>query len=296
MKPFPAWRLLPLSALLTLCVCSCKKNDNAASTPATQSSTETLLMNATNAASDGDNVESDEISDVISTDSSNDCRTVTFDTSKTVYPHVRTIDYGSGCTGEDGITRKGKRITTFYASDSTAAPGTMVTQTTFENYYVGDINITGTVTVYIDSSSTADTLKLKMVANRTLTSSDGDLRTINGATYWKMIAGNNTTTRHDNVWQITGSLSGNETLDGATQITWTSLIDAANPVIKPVVCDHRTQGAMDIQLNITTGGNATFTEHLDYGNGACDNAATLSINGGTAKTITLPLEFFPLSL
>lgn len=294
MKPFLAWRLLPLSALLTLCVTSCKKNDNP-TTPA-QSTTATLLTSATNAAADASNIESQDMEDVVAGDSSTDCRIITFDPSKNVYPHTRTVDFGSGCTGLDGITRMGKRITEVYANEMTAAPGTLISETTFENYSVDGIGITGTVVVYIDSSSTEDTLMLKSVANRTLTSSDGDVKTINGTTYWKRIAGSNTVIRHDDVYQITGSNYGAETLDGATQITWTSMIDINNPVIKPVSCQHRTQGAIDVQLQIVTGGTSNFTEHLDYGDGSCDDAATLSINGGTAKDITLPLYFWPLSL
>jgi len=294
MKPFLSWRLLPLCAVLTLCVLSCKKNDNP-TTPA-QSTTATLLMNATNTAADASNIESQDMEDVVAGDSSTDCRTITFDTSRTVYPHVRTVDFGSGCTGADGITRKGKRITTVYADEMTASTGTKISETTFDNYYVGNINITGTVMVYIDSSSSADTLILKSVANRTLTSDDGDVKTVNGTNYWKRISGGSTVNRHDDVYEITGSDYGAETLDGATQITWTSQTDANNPVIKPVSCDHRTQGAIDVQLQIVTGGTANFTEHLDYGDGSCDDVATLSINGGTAKQITLPLYFWPLSL
>lgn len=253
-------------------------------------------MNATNTAADASNIESQDIEDVVAGDSSTDCRVITFDTSKTVYPHIRTVDFGSGCTGADGITRKGKRITTYYVDPKTAAPGTMITETTFENYYVNDMNVSGTVMAYVDSSSTADTLITKLVANRILSASDGDSKTLNGTSYWKRISGGDTPTRQDDVYQITGSAYGAETLDGATQITWTSVTDATNPVIKSVSCDNRTQGAIDVQLHIVTGGDATFTEHLDYGNGNCDDVATLSINGGTAKEIILPLYFWPLSL
>lgn len=295
MKSLLSWRYLPLCAILFVSVLSCKKNDGINS-PTGQQQTETLLMNATNAAADATNLESQDMEDVVASDSSSDCRTITFDTSKTVYPHVRTINFGNGCTGDDGITRKGKRITTFYANAATAAPGTMVSETTFQDYYVNDINVTGTVTAYIDSASTSDTLIMKLVANKALSSTEGDTKTINAVNYWKKIEGNTTLNRQDDVYEITGSASGNETLDGATQIEWTSQTDAAKPVIKPVSCDHRTQGGLNIQLHIITGGDATFTEYLDYGDGTCDDVATLSINGGTPKEVTLPLYFWPLSL
>lgn len=295
MKPFLSWRSLPLCAVLTLCAVSCKKNDNPVSA-SSQQTTETLLMNATNVAADATNLQSMDMEDVMGSDSAADCRTITYDTSKTVYPHVKTVDYGNGCIGPDGIIRKGKRIITVYADALTASPGTLISVTTFDNFSVNDINISGTVQSYIDSTSTADVPVMKNVAEKTLSTSDGDVKTLSSVNYWKKIEGVHTLNRHDDVFEITGSASGNEILDGATEMQWSSQISSDNRVIKPVSCDFRTQGTMDIQLHIITGGSANFTEHLDYGDGTCDDKATLSINGGTAKEITLPLYFWPLSL
>ncbi|QEC66219.1 hypothetical protein FRZ67_02440 [Panacibacter ginsenosidivorans] len=295
MKPSLSRRLLPLCALLTICVLSCKKNESSASTTS-QQTTETLLMNATNVAADATNLQSMDMEDVMGSDSAADCRTITYDTLKTVYPHVKTVDYGTGCMGPDGVMRKGKRIITVYADALTASPGTLISVTTFEDFYVDDINIKGMVQSYIDSTSTADVPVIKNVAEKILSTSDGDSKTISSVNYWKKIEGVNTLNRHDDVFEITGSASGNETLDGATEMQWSSQINSEHHVIKPVSCDFRTKGAIDIQLHIITGGSSNFTEYLDYGDGTCDNKATLSINGGTAKEITLPLYFWPLSL
>ena len=290
-----SWRMLPLCALLSLFVLSCQKTNNP-STPSSRQQTDALLMSATNTVVEAGNLEGQDVEDIAGPDSVPDCRVVTFDTSRTVYPHVKTIDFGTGCTGPDGITRSGKKIITYYANPDTAPIGTQFSLTTYDSFYVSGVNVTGTIKSYIDSLSTAGTPVIKNVAEKTLAASNGDSKTVNSTNYWKKIEGANTMIHSDDVFEITGSGYGNETLDGATEIEWTAQVDSAHHVIKPASCYWRTQGALDIQLHIITGGDANFTEYLDYGDGTCDDKATLSINGGTAQEVTLPLFFWPLSL
>lgn len=289
------WRPLLLCLLVSVVVLSCQKNDKppASSTP---TQTETLLMNATNDVIQAGSLESQDVSDIVDSDSVSSCRTVTYEPAANVYPHKKIIDYGSGCTGLDGVTRKGKKIITFYANPDSASAGTMFSKTTFENYYVDTVQMTGTLQSYVQAAAHPGPLIIKNVANKGLLGSNGDSKTFTATTYFKLIEGANTATRMDDVFQITGTAQGNETLDGATAIQWKSTIDQLNPVIKPADCGWRTKGSVDVSLHIVTGGGADFTEVLNYGNGDCDNKATLSINGGTPQDITLPLLFWPLSL
>ena len=77
-----------------------------------------------------------------------------------------------------------------------------------------------------------------------------------------------------------------------------SHLDLAHPLIKPFACKYRVQGVVtaDIHLaNAPKGDLIQLDERLDYGNGECDDIATLSINGGAAKQVTLPLRFWPLN-
>ena len=282
-------------ASFALFVISCQKNDHPV-TSAQQSSVQTLLMNATNDVVQSASLESSDVEDILGSGDSSTCPTITFDTSKTVYPHVKKVNYGAGCTGEDSLKREGEKIITYYADPDTASAGTLISEVAFNHFSVNDINVTGSVKSYIDSSSTNHNRIIKVVTSKTLKGTNGDTKTFTGITYWKKIEGCNTMMRKDDVFQITGNASGTETLDGATQIEWTSTISSSNPVIKPADCNHRVKGTVNVALHIATGGNSNFTEVLDYGNGNCDNKATLSINGGTAQDITLPLYFWPLSL
>jgi hypothetical protein len=279
---------------LFLTVVSCQKNDHPI-TSGPQSSTQSLLMNATNDVVQAAALESSDVEDILGSGDSSSCPMISFDTSRNVYPHVKTVDYGSGCMGKDSINRTGKKIVTVYANRDTASPGTLVSVATFEGYTINGMSDTGSVKTYVDSSSTSAMRVYKIVLSQTLISTNGDSKTFTGTHYWKQMQGGTTTTSKDNVFQITGTSSGTETLDGATQFTYTATISSTNPVIKRGDCDRRVQGSIDVAIKLTSG-NSNFTEVLDYGTGDCDNKATLTINGGTPQEITLPLYFWPLSL
>lgn len=292
--------LLTAISLLCITAMSCKKNDAPTTTP-TQTATQNLLMNATNDIVSMSAQENTEVGDVIGSDvmgsgDSSSCRTATFDPSRKVFPHQKTIDYGSGCVCMDGLTRAGKKMIMIYANPDSSAAGTLVSETTFSNFSVDGVNIQGDVKTYVNSPAIPGPRVLKVVANKNLSDSKGNTKTFTATSYWTQTTGAGTLTHRDDIYQITSSASGNETLDGATAIQWTSNTDPLHPVIKPGDCYYRTQGGLQINLHVVTGGGSDFTEYLDYGDGNCDNNATLSINGGTPQAVTLPLVFFPLSL
>jgi hypothetical protein len=293
------YRLIPASLLLCLSLASCKKNDSL--TSPLQTTTQSLLMRATNDIFTAGNQQSQEVADIlgsgvmVSPDSS-DCRVITYNPSRNVYPHVKIVDFGNGCTSADGITRKGKKLITVYADWRTAAAGTLISEATFSDFYIDDVNVTGNVKTYIDTAAMPEPLALKIVSTKTLTSNNGDVLTFTATNYWLQTQGSTTSSNQDNVFQITGTASGNEMLDGSTMVLWSSDTDPMHPVIKKGDCDFRSQGALQVQLQIQSGGISNFTEYLDYGNGDCDNIASLSINGGEPQQVSLPLFFWPLSL
>ncbi len=292
-------RFLTAAALVCIGFISCKKNDVSQPSSSAQSSTQTLLTQATNVITDASNQQNADASEALGTattmsSDSTDCSVVTFNPSKDVYPNLKTVDFGNGCTGPDGLTRSGKKLVTVYANWKTALNGTLLTETTFSNFWVDSVNVSGNVKIYIDSSCKEGPLALRIVTNKTFTDIKGNTSTFTGVTYWKQIAGDTTTTRADNIYQITGSASGTEVLDGATASTWSSKVDSQNPVTKMGDCYYRSKGGIDATLKLATG--SVFHEYLNYGDGSCDNKATLTINNGTPQDITLPLRFWPISL
>ena len=294
-----SFSLLPVAAIALMFLSSCQKNNTPVTQPVT-SGQSGQLMTATNAVytsgvSDNETMNVVVVSADV-TDSLSNCATITFAPSRSVFPHQKIIDFGSGCPGADGHTRKGKKIVTVLVDPKTAAPGDEISEITFENYYFDTINITGVVKAYLVSSNNPGPRVMKFVSEKSIFSPDGSKNIINSTHEVTQTAGANTMMRSDDVFQIAGHAEGTETLDGATIFTWTSDVDSTHPVIKPAACNYRTQGGLNINIHLLTGGDALFTEYLDYGDGSCDNTATLSINGGTPKQVTLPLFFWPLSL
>lgn len=293
------FRFIPAGALLCFSLYSCKKNDVPTSSTPSQTTTQSLLMQATNTIANAGVEQSDDMSELfgsatmIPADSS-ECKMVSYNPARNMFPHLTTVDYGSGCTGADSITRSGKKFITVYASWKTAAAGTLLSQTTFSDFWIDSINVSGNISTYLDSAAMPGPLALKVVTSKTFTDMKGNTTTFSETAYWVQTAGDSTTTKSDNVYQITSSSSGSEVLDGATVLTWTSMIDPNHPIIKKGDCYYRSSGIENTVLTLS--GGTVFNEVLDYGNGTCDNYATLTINGGTPQQVALPLRFWPLSL
>ncbi|MEP6467377.1 MAG: hypothetical protein ABJB05_13800 [Parafilimonas sp.] len=292
-------RFLPAAALLCIAFASCKKNDQSIPQPSSQATTASMLLSANNTITNGGSQQMEAVSDVVGSSivmagDSSDCRMVTFSPSRTMYPHLKTVDFGTGCAGIDGRFRSGKKLITVYADWQTAPAGTLISQTTFSDFYVDSVNVSGNVKVYIDTAASPGPLALKIVANKTFTDSKGNTSTFISTDYCLQTAGSATTTKEDNVYQITGGATGTEVLDGSLAVSWTSTIDPSDPVIKMGDCMYRSKGGLIIQLTLE--GSSVFNEYLNYGDGTCDNNATITINNGTPQQVTLPLYFWPLSL
>ncbi|MBZ5858463.1 hypothetical protein [Flavihumibacter profundi] len=190
------------------------------------------------------------------------------------FPVKVTIDFGTGCTGKDGRTRKGKIITVY--SGLLIKPGS-VAETTFDNYYVNDIKVEGTHRIENKSTSDQLTFETKVIDGK-ITHLNGDyanwnrVRTITQVDGWgtPRLPG-------DDVFNIVGNGSG--TVHKGTQVaTWTST--NIEPLVKNFDCHWIVKGKQAIQRNDGPQGI------LDFGNGDCDNKATITVNGVSAE-ITL---------
>jgi hypothetical protein len=281
-------KLIPTGALLCLVLASCKKNE-AVTSPSSPTSSPlaktTSMIGAMATESDLEVADALVSSDKASNSSS--CRTITYIPSEDVYPHTKIVDYGSGCTDASGITRSGKRFSTVYADEETAPAGKVVSVTTFSNYYVEGVNISGNVKVTVTSPSSSGTLILRIGVNKTVTDSYGNTSSFVNIAIQKQVGG--TAEGNDLVFQIMENAHGTEVSGDSAMVTWKAATDASNPVIKMATCAFRSQGAVMITLNEN---GVVTNEYLDYGNGDCDNMATLKINDEDPQEITLPFYFF----
>lgn len=197
-----------------------------------------------------------------------------------VFPVRITTDFGTaGCTGRDGRTRYGKIITVY--SNRLVVPGAAAT-TTFDGYRVGDISISGTHT--ITNNSTADTRRFTVVVdNARLSLPNGNYIQRSAERVITQVEGLGTPLLPgDDVFTVSGSASG-AVKRGNMAATWESQI--TQPLRKRFNCHWIVQGTVQITRQ-NQSSNSPWAGVLNYGTGACDNKATLTING-VDRQITL---------
>jgi len=198
------------------------------------------------------------------------CATITVLPNDSTYPKTIIIDFGDGCICRDGKFRKGSITLNF--TKPLRVPGAVLT-ITLNNYYVNRVHIEGTKT--ITNLSAEGVLKYSVVV------SDGKVTWPSGRgfKYEKVkvvtqVRGSETATVRDDVF----SIEGRSKTTYASGITVTK--NTETPLIKAVACNWISKGIVKIKIN----NRELF---LDYGNGDCDNKATLKWNGHE-REITLP--------
>lgn len=184
------------------------------------------------------------------------------------------LDFGSeNCFCEDGQNRRGKIILTF---DVAYGDSLATMNTSFDNFFVNDNQITGTRTIkYMGRNQNG-------YPNWNVTVNGGIILAGNKGTIsyqaernTQMIEGSNTPDYKDNVFSTTGSASGTA-LDGQA---YTLLI--TTPLVSKSLCPNFVSGVAEI----TPAGQPKRI--LNYGNGDCDNKASVTVNN-ISFDITLP--------
>ena len=200
-------------------------------------------------------------------------RCVTVTISAGGFPKTVTIDFGTGCTGRDGKTRKGMIKTTY--TDRLVVPGA-VAETQFIGYYVDSVKVEGTHRIKNNSTS-AVRIFTRTVINGKLSKPSGNYISWNATHTNTQTAGLGTPGLPlDDEFDITGGGQG-ENKRGSTVNTWQRLI--VNPLHKKFTCRWFSEGTVRITRNGVNG-------VLDFGSGTCDNKATLTVAGFT-RFITL---------
>jgi len=293
-------RLVPSIALGCLLFASCKKED-AVSTQ-TQSAISpqnaarvTTMIGAVQHSSD------QEFTDLIAAESApsitgkgadvaDDCPVITITPSKTVYPHTVKFDYGSGCVDENGVTKSGSRTVVVHADYKTAPAGTVIGVTSYSNYYVNGINISGNSVSKVATAASPGPLVMQVITHKTVSDGSGNTSTYIGVITRTQIAGTVSSPKASRDYSLKETAYGLELTPGEAPAIWKLNTGTVSPLIKSGTCLYFTQGVVHIILIDT---HAVIThETLDYGSGSCDNAAMLTVDGGSPQAITLPFIFF----
>jgi hypothetical protein len=202
------------------------------------------------------------------------CATVNI-TPQLGFPKNISIDFGSGCTGLNGVTRKGKIY--IIVSDSVRKSGSVAVMTFdnyFDNYYVNGFKVEGTIT-WTNTSQPGTRSWERKCENGKITASDGRYWLHSGVKNIEQVAGISTPRNLvDDVFSVTG----NHTVTNAKGETRTSTI--TEPLEKKVSCENVDKGQVKIE-------GAAHTAIVDFGDGTCDRIATISVDGKEPKTFLL---------
>lgn len=199
-----------------------------------------------------------------------DCPTITIDTI--AVPHLMTIDFGTSCTGKDGRVRSGKILVS--ATSFKIFPS--VRQKTFENFMIDGRKMEGTVTKTIQKDVTI------AVSTATIKENVRVINTIKGDTISRI-----TDMTRQYKRNVLADKSDDQTL------TWGSVINTRpNGVVVTKTIDETTPLLFQASCKHIVSGIASFENSkgrkwsINYGDGSCDNKATLTVNG-KSKEITI---------
>lgn len=199
-----------------------------------------------------------------------------------IFPVKITVDFGSGCLGKDGHTRSGKIIITY--NGRLTVPGKSATAT-FDDFKMDSISVQGVQTITNTTTAGSNQRQFTVdIADARLSKPSGNYSQWASHRIITQAEGNVTPDLAiDDIFTITGSAHG-KVKSGDELFAWHSEIIA--PFQKRFACHWISKGVLKVWRETLTS-NSQWAASLNYGNGACDFLATLTING-TAKTIKLP--------
>lgn len=204
------------------------------------------------------------------------CATVTVTPSlnDTVWPKNMVIDFGSSnCTGNYGITRRGKILVKLSGKYRDA--GSVLT-VTLDDYFVNNHRVLGKKTITNNGRNSSGNLSYTVkVTNGKVIYPDGGFFTWKSTRTNEWIEGESTTLLNgwsgicDDTYLITGSASGiNKDGRGYT-------VNITAPLRKELCCRWIVSGKLEIKPDNLK------TREVDFGSGACDGKATVKIGRRT---------------
>lgn len=256
---------------LNFAACRKIKNEKDTDTSISQDNAlgEFMYADASNIADDASEVNSGD--NLGNYKTASNCATVTKDTFSN--PKTITIDFGStNCLCADGRNRRGKILISYTGKYRDVGS---VRTITFDNYHVNDNKIMGSKAIQNMGLNASNQSYFNISVNGLIIKANtGDSVSWNSTRVRTWLQGESTQIWADDVYQITGT--GNGQRANGAQYTMSII----NPIIKANACNWIQQGKIELQ---PIGGNLRT---IDYGNGNCDDQATVTINGITLN-ITL---------
>lgn len=191
--------------------------------------------------------------------------------------NIITIDYGTGVEGPGGRVRKGIIIITY--DGLRWEPGSY-REVTFENFYIDEVRVEGVRTLTNTSESTDDSPQF------TITLAGGKLTFPDSTTATREVSKVRTWVRAGN--RINDEVTMEGIASGRRRDGSTYSVEILERIGYKRDC-RRARIFIPVSgvKQITSGENVAV---IDYGDGRCDNLATIAINGAEPREIVIKLK------
>ena len=207
-----------------------------------------------------------------------DCPISTLSEPLGTFPNTLTIDFGTSCVGYMGLERSGKIIATFSGPYQDA--GTTITITT-DNYFVNGSKVEGTKMVVNEGLNDSGNMWFSVIVDGGLiTLESGETISWNSSRVREWIEGSGTTDIEDDVYALSDGIAAEYAISGVNRDGVAFTAHIAEPLIKRLDCRYITAGILEVTPD------GMLTRELDFGDGDCDNQATLTV-GEFSVDITL---------
>ena len=181
------------------------------------------------------------------------------------------IDFGNGCVGLDGRTRAGIINVSYTGPYFQSGSSHTIT---FDSFYVDTRKIEGTRQVINNGLNGNGNMNWTIIAtNMKITRTDGYWRSWNSTRNREMTQGLGDNTWANDVYRINGTASGSNSNGNSYSMNISN-------VVRDNSCYWITAGTIEI-----TPANLR-TRTLDFGNGSCDDQATVTV-GNQTRNISL---------
>lgn len=182
---------------------------------------------------------------------------------------IVTIDFGTGCEGKRGKVFAGKIIIE-YKETTTEKSKTV----SFENFTIDENTVEGGKSIVKIEANGNGNPEATHSVDMTITLTTGEVLTKKGTKIREKIEGAGTDDRGDDVYSISGSWESVNKDGVVKNATITTNLR------REYACKYIVSGVVEI----TKDGE---TSTLDFGDGSCDNVATLTDASGNSEEITL---------
>ncbi len=266
--------LLIASSALMLTGCKKEEQDNDTSSSSDNAFAEATYTDVTNIADEAG--VSGSLSNYRNGPAAEDgllssCAIITFDSVNGADQDTIHINFGTvNCAGNDGRNRRGEILVYYSGAYRDSAS---VHTITFNNYFVNDNQVLGTKTVTNVGHNSLGNLvyNINITGQIVLANNTGTITWISQRQR-EWLQGENTAIWSDDMYSVTGSASGT----GSDGHTFTANI--TSPLIRNMALGcrrHFVQGTF-----VLTPDNRP-ARTIDFGSGACDDVATVTINNHT---------------